>query len=121
MRLLKAFTLIEIMVALAIITLALGAIIENTTASNRNFQYLRDKSVAGWIAMNQISLIRATRKWPAPSNKSGTVEMLDREWTWRMKVSSTDDANMRRLDITVYSEEDEKNSLASMTGFLGKL
>ena len=117
----KAFTLIEIMAALAIITLALGAIIENTTASNRNFQYLRDKSVAGWVAMNQIALIRATREWPSPSSKSGRVEMLDREWTWRLKVSGTDDANMRRLDISVYSEDDEENSLATMTGFVGKL
>lgn len=121
MRQNKAFTLIEIMVALAIITLALGAIIENTTASNRNFQYLRDKTVAGWVAMNQISLIRATREWPSPSNKSGRVEMLDREWVWRLKISGTDDANMRRLDISIYSEEDENNSLATMTGFLGKL
>ena len=121
MRSQRAFTLIEIMVALAIITLALGAIIENTTASNRNFQYLRDKTVAGWVAMNQITLVRATREWPAPSNKSGRVDMLNKEWLWRMKVSNTDDPNMRRLDVTVFSEQDESTPLATMTGFVGKL
>ena len=115
------FTLIEIMVALAIITITLGAIIENTTASNSNVQYLRDKTIAGWVAMNQISLVRAKRQWSAASTKKGSVEMAGREWSWVLKIQNTDDANVRRLDIAVYSDEDDRQSLATMTGFLGRL
>lgn len=117
----SAFTLLEIMVALTIIAITMGAIIENTTASNQNAQYLRDKTIASWIAMNQITLIRAKRQWTSKSNKQGEVEMAGREWLWKMKIQKTDDANLRRLDIDVYSAEDEDQPLASMTGFLGKL
>lgn len=117
----SAFTLIEIMVALAIIAITLGAIIENTTASNRNAQYLRDKTIAGWVAMNQISLVRAKREWSNASTKKGSVEMAGRQWSWVLKIQKTDDANVRRLDIDVYPEDDDSQSLASMTGFLGRL
>lgn len=119
----SAFTLLEIMVALTIIAITLGAIIENTTASNRNAQYLRDKTIASWIAMNQITLIRAKRQWTSKSNKQGDVEMANRVWRWEMRIQKTENVNMRRLEIDVYSAEDEDQNqpLASMTGFLGKL
>lgn len=117
----RAFTLIEIMVAMAIIAITLGAIIENTTASNRNAQYLREKTVASWVAMNQLSLVRAKREWSNASSKKGVVEMAGRQWSWAMKIQKTDDANVRRLDIDVFLEEDDSQALASMTGFLGKL
>ncbi len=116
-----AFTLIEIMVALAIITIALGAIIQSTTASTRNAAYLRDKTVAGWVAMNQISLLRARREWNSASNKTGTVEMAGKEWLWKMKIRKTDDPNMRRLEVDVFAADDDANALASLTGFMGRL
>ncbi len=117
----QAFTLIEIMVALAIITIALGAIIQSTTASTQNAAYLRDKTVAGWVAMNQISLMRAKREWGSTSNKKGTVEMAGREWLWKMKIRKTDDPNMRRLEVDVFAADDDANALASLTGFMGRL
>lgn len=116
-----AFTLIEIMVALAIIAITMGAVIENTTASASNAAYLRDKTVAGWVALNQISLVRARREWGTVSNKQGQSEMANREWLWKMKIEKTDDANMRRLTVDVYPADDDSQLLASMTGFLGKL
>lgn len=116
-----AFTLLEIMVALAIIAIAMGAIIENTTATSRNAQYLQDKTIASWIALNQISLKRAKREWGSTSNKQGRVEMASRQWLWKMKILKTDDANMRRLEVDVFVVGDETQSLANMTGFMGKL
>ena len=109
------------MVALAIIGLTMGAIIENTTASTRNALYLQEKTIASWIAMNQISLVRARREWTSVSNKKGEVEMANREWIWKMEILKTDDPNMRRLNVDVYLADKDDQSLASMTGFLGQL
>lgn len=117
----KAFTLIEIMVALTIIAITMGAIIENTTASNRNAQYLRDKTIASWVAMNQIALVRSKRQWTNVSNKKGEVEMAGREWQWKMKIIKTDDPQMRRLDVEVFLVDGDDQPLATMTGFLGRL
>ena len=116
-----AFTLIEIMVALAVIALTMGAIIENTTASTRNAAYLRDKTIASWIAQNEITLVRAKRQWTNKSNKQGSVEMAGREWLWKMSIKKTDDANMRRITVDVFSADDDNQILSSMTGFMAKL
>jgi general secretion pathway protein I len=116
-----AFTLIEIMVALTIIAITMGAIIENTTASNKNAQYLRDKTIASWVAMNQIALVRSKRQWTNASNKKGQVDMANREWLWKMQVINTDDPQMRRLVVDVFLADDDSQSLASVTGFIGRL
>ena len=118
---LLAFTLLEIMVAMAIIAITMGAIIENSTASNRNAQYLRDKTIAGWVAMNQIALIRAKREWGSQSNKQGIEEMAGREWSWKMRIMKTDDPNLRRLEVSVFPQNDEQQALVTRTGFIGKL
>jgi len=117
----KAFTLIEIMVALAIIALTMGAIIENTTASTRNALYLQEKTIASWIAMNQVSLVRARREWTSVSSKKGEVEMANREWIWKMEILKTEDPDMRRLNVDVYLADNDKQALASISGFMGKL
>jgi general secretion pathway protein I len=117
----SAFTLIEIMVALAIIAITLGAIIENTTASNRNTQYLRDKTVASWVAMNEIARIRASREWGGSTSRKGEVEMAGRTWLWKMAIRNTDNVNVRELIVDVFIEDQESQALASMTGYMAKL
>jgi general secretion pathway protein I len=119
-RFISGFTLIEIMVALAIITITLGAIIENTTAANINAQYLRDKTIASWIGMNQISLIRAKRQWSSATSKSGEVEMAGQQWEWKINFVKTDDENIRRLNVQVFKLDDEK-PVVKMSGFMGNL
>jgi len=116
-----AFTLIEIMVALAIIALTMGAIIENTTASTKTAAYLRDKTIASWIAQNEITLIRAKRLWSNKSNKQGSVEMAGQEWLWKMSIKKTDDKDMRRITVDVFLADDDSQIMASMTGFMAKL
>jgi len=117
----QAFTLIEIMVALAIIAISLGAIIENTTASSRNALYLRDKTVAGWVAMNEISRQRASRDWGNSTSRKGEVDMAGRTWLWKMAIKKTDNTNIRELLVDVYVEGQENQALASMTGYMAKL
>ncbi len=120
MKKICGFTLIEIMVALAIITIALGAIIQSTTSSTSNATYLRDKTVASWVAMNQIALMRAKRKWGSTSNKKGTVEMAGREWLWKMQIKTTDEKDIRRLIVDVFAADNDQQTLASLEGYLLK-
>ena len=112
------FTLIEIMVALAIITIALGAIIENTSSSTQNATYLRDKTVASWVAMNQIALMRAKKTWGSTSTRKGTVQMAGVEWLWKMKIIKTEEKDIRRLNVEVYAADNDQNVLASLEGYL---
>ena len=114
------FTLIEVMVAFMVIVISLSAIIDSTSSSTWRASYLKEKTIAGWIAQNQVALYRAKKTWSSASNSSGDVSMAGQEWEWKMQVSKTDDPLLRRIDVEVYLDGDE-NIKASATGFIGKL
>ncbi len=116
----KAFTLIEVMVALIVIVISLIAIIDSASSSTWRASYLKEKTFANWVAQNQVSLYRAKKTWTNTSNLSGDVSMAGVEWEWKMHVSKTDDPRMRRIDVDVYLEGSDSIK-ASATGFIGKL
>ena len=116
----KAFTLIEVMVALMVIVISLMAIIDSTSSSTWRAVYLKEKTIAGWIAQNRIALYRGKKTWGKVSNTNGKVTMAEVDWQWKMKVSETDDDELRRIDVEVYLEDDDAIK-ASATGFIGKL
>lgn len=116
----KGFTLLEVMFALLVVALTMGAIVEAGGYSSRRTFQLTEKTIASWIAQNQVTLYRARRTWSSASNKSGSVEMADNKWQWKMKISKTDDLLLHRLDVDVYLLDGE-DIKASATGFIGKL
>jgi general secretion pathway protein I len=116
----KGFTLLEVMFALLIVALTMGAIVETGGYSAKRTAQLTEKTIASWIAQNQVTLYRAKRTWTSESSKSGKVEMADNEWRWKMKISKTDEPLLRRLDVDVYLA-DGSDIKASATGFIGKL
>lgn len=108
------------MVALVVISVTMGAIITSAGSSASVASRLKEKTVASWIAQNQIALYRAKKIWTtSTSNQNGKVEMLDVDWQWDMKVVKTDDPLLRRIDVNVYLEDDD--IIASATGFIAKL
>lgn len=115
----RGFTLLEVMIALLVITLGMGAVINTTTESSWKSSILKEKTIAGWVAQNQLALYRAKRTWTNAKTQSGDVEMANTEWSWELKVSATDDPSLRRLDIEV-TLKDEDAIKASFTGFIGK-
>ena len=114
------FTLIEVMVAAMIIALALFAIFKSASEATWHSQYLKEKTIANWVAQNQIALYRAKKTWNSVSNTSGEVSMANVDWEWKLHISKTDDERIRRLDIEVYLDGDD-NIKATATGFAAKL
>ncbi len=103
----RGFTLLEVLVALAVLAIAMGAIIKAAAESADNLAYLRDKTVASWVALNKINEIRLQKNWSGSGNSQGSTEMANREWHWELRISKTADQDLRRLDITVRSQIDD--------------
>ena len=116
----KGFTLLEVMFALLFIAITMGAVIESGANSTMRSSYLKEKTIANWVAQNQLVLYRAKKTWTNESNKSGTVEMGGVDWRWKMKISKTDEPLLRRIDVDVYQGDSDHIS-ASQTGFIAKL
>jgi general secretion pathway protein I len=116
----RGFTLIEVVVALIVVSLGMLAVIETVGSTARNSSYLRDKTVAHWVAMNKLTEVRLLPSAPGIDKTSDEIEMAGREWRWTMEVKQTPVETIRRIDISVRpAEAPEKSSMASVAGFYG--
>jgi len=114
------FTLIEVLVALIVVGLGMLAVIQTVSQTANNTSYIREKTIAHWIAMNQLTKVRLEPSAPPIDKSSDEVEMAGRNWRWTMEVKQTPIESIRRIEVSVRpSEGPEKSSLAYVTGFYG--
>jgi general secretion pathway protein I len=113
------FTLLEVMVALAVLAIALAALIKGVSANSANAAYLRDKSFAHWVGMNVVAEQQLAGEWKEKGVKRGEEEMGNHTWYWSAKVSETFDEDVRRLDVEVRAnEERDASPLATLVAYL---
>jgi general secretion pathway protein I len=116
----RGFTLLEVLAALVIVALGMLGVIEAVSQTARNSSYVREKTIAHWIAMNQLTLARLAQQAPKVDKSSDELEMGNRRWRWTMEVTQTPVESVRRIDVRVRPEDSEEgSSLASVTGFYG--
>ena len=113
------FTLLEVLVALAVLAIAMAAVIKVSVSNTSNTAYLKEKTFAHWIAVNKANELRLAEGWPSVGNKKGSIVMATQEWRWQLKVSNTPDKNIRRMDIEVQHER-ELGGRAPVTAFMGR-
>jgi general secretion pathway protein I len=116
----RGFTLIEVVVALAILGIGMLAVFKTIGDTVNNVDELRDRSFAEWIADNRITEIRISGEMPSVEETAGEVEFAGRTWHWVTKVSQTQVQGLRRIDVTVRRDADPENSsIVSLAGFVG--
>lgn len=118
-RLARGFTLIEVLVALAILAIALAAASRASAMMADSSVELRNRLLAGWVAQNRLAELQARRAWPDPGTREGEVEQAGLKLAWRETVSPTPNQAFRRVEISV-SEPGQDHRLAQLTGFLAR-
>jgi len=114
------FTLIEVMLAMAIFAIAGVALVSTSDTHFRNLSHLETKMMANWIASNQLVEASLETKWPLKNNKKGKVEIAGQEWYWLQKISKTNDQNMSAVTIEVRLDEASTSSIGFLTTYLAK-
>ena len=114
----NGFTLVEVLVALAIISIALLAALRVAGGGTNSAGELRARLLAGWVAQNILADQRARAQWPAPGIQRGTQRQGGIEFAWREEIIATPNSAFRRVDIRVFAAPEEAHSLAHLTGFV---
>jgi len=115
----KGFTLLEVLVALAVLAIALAALIKGGADNARAAAYLRDKTLAQWVAMNVVADERLAAAWPEAGKSHGSEEMANHEWYWELTVAETFDEDIRRLEVAVRASDDkDAGAVVNVVAFL---
>jgi general secretion pathway protein I len=112
------FTLLEVLVALAVLGLTMAAVIKAAGEYTLNQAYLRDRTFATWVANNVLVEQQLKGGWPSIGRRKGVSEMGSREWEWTVNISQTADEDLRRLDVEVNAAGEEGGPLAVLSGFI---
>lgn len=115
----KAFTLVEVMVALAIIALSLTAVAAKMGRMIDTSNSMRERTYASWIAQNKIAELRLANVVPDVTATSGEVDYANTTWRWRAVISESGIENLFRVDVSV-SYEDDEAVIRTVTGFIGE-
>lgn len=104
----RGFTLVEVMVALAVVAIALPALLLALSQQVDATAYLRDKSLARMVAANKLVelriLSRASQGLPS-GERSGVTTMAGREWYWWLNSKPTVSDNLLQFEIDVAATE----------------
>jgi general secretion pathway protein I len=114
------FTLVEVLVALAIIAFGLVAVFGQLSQSASAAARLRDKTLAHWVAVDRLTELRLSGAFPGEGISSDDVEMGNTRWHYEIKVSATDTDDLRRADVSVAFADSPARPLAKVTGFLAE-
>ncbi|MBO9491885.1 type II secretion system minor pseudopilin GspI [Endozoicomonas sp. G2_1] len=114
------FTLIEVMLAMAVLAIAGVALVSATSSNVRHIGQLEERMVANWVASNQLVEVNLDETWPPRNNKKGKMELASKEWFWQQKVVRTTDSNMRAVTIEVRLNEDDELPITSLQTYIAR-
>lgn len=119
----RGFTLIEVLIATAVLALALGAFISAGAHYADYARYIHDKTLAQWVARNQLVQYELQTHWPDTGTDEGNVDMGHRRWHWSAEISTSPNPAVRRIDVSVYridaqTDQPQTHALVTLSGFV---
>jgi len=115
----RGFTLIETLVALAILAIALAAVLRATGAATNHAEEMRIRLIADWIAQNRLALHAARGDWLPVGVQTGEDTQAGIRLLWKEEISNTPNPAFRRIEISI-SDPDESGEhiLRKLSGYM---
>lgn len=120
------FTLLEVLVALAIFATVAAVVLSAAGRSLTNAMRLEEKTLAGWIADNRITELQLANPSPGEGRENKDLEYAGRRWETLSEIEATSDPGMRRVTVWVAPRPERSTgtplrdrAVVSLTGFIG--
>ncbi|MFA6902468.1 MAG: type II secretion system minor pseudopilin GspI [Gallionellaceae bacterium] len=114
----RGFTLLETLVALAILAIALAAVMRATGAGTNHAEAMRMRVLADWVAQNRLAQHAARGDFLPPGIQNGEETQAGVRLLWKEDIGATPNPSFRRIEVSVYSPEDPEYALRRLSGFL---
>lgn len=115
----KGFTLIEVIIALAVIAISMAAVINGVGKNVSNASYLREKTLAHWVASNKVAEIQLSNIALDADEKSGEATLANLRWEWNVDIDDTDIQDIKRVTVSVQREGGD-TPLATVVAYVGQ-
>ena len=114
----QGFTLLEVLVALAIVAIALGAAVRLSGEIINGTTSLKQHTLARWLAQNRINTLLAVNSWPSIGASDGDESMANFDFHWQQDVSNTPNQFYRRIEVRVYAHGDADFAIADLVTYM---
>jgi general secretion pathway protein I len=115
----RGFTLVEILVALAIIAVSLTAGMRALMQSADSATALKARTLALWVAQNRLAAAQVATPWPGVGRYQGEAAQAGARFIWRETVTSTPNPAFRKIEIAVMEPDRPDYTVARLVGYLG--
>ncbi len=122
----RGFTLLEVLVALAIFATVAAVLLTASARSLQNAARLEEKALAGWVADNYLTELQLAATPPESGNDSRELEYGGKPWQLYSETVTTSDPGLRRVTLWVAlppgsrdNSPVKERSTVTLTGFVG--
>ena len=116
----SGFTLVELLVALAILAVALAATTRAASLATDNALETRQRLLATWAAQNRVAELRARRLYPGEGTTQLAAEQAGIGLAVEQTVSATPNPTIRRVDLAVSTSANPGRVLARLTAYVAQ-
>lgn len=120
----RGFTLLEVLIALAVFAIVGAALVKNAAQTVKQTAQLEERTVAIWLAENQLNEIRSAPRleesFPSPGSDRVSTTMAGKDWQLLVDYEATENQNMLRVTVSVFYPDNLEDEIASLTGFVGR-
>lgn len=111
------FTLVEVLVALAVVVVAFMAMYGSLQQMVGSAILMQEKTFGSWVAFDEITRMRINGEFPATEKSSGEAEMAGVTWLYSMEFNQRSDDIMQVI-VRVTSEDEPEREVTVATGVL---
>ncbi|MCH1925923.1 type II secretion system minor pseudopilin GspI [Shewanella sp. C32] len=116
----KGMTLLEVMVAMAVFAIAAVAVTKSLGDQMANMPILEERTLAQWVADNEMVDARLAEGFPPLGSASGQAEMAGKTWYWKREVIKTTDDNFRMIRISVSDTDKFTRVITKVSSYVFK-
>lgn len=122
----RGFTLLEVLVALAIFALVAASMLTASSQALKTAARLEDKTFSLWLADNRLQALQLSSDPVSEGREQGEETYAGRRWLWQSEVKATSEPGMRRVTLWVALRPEgglrgriEDQALTTLSGFVG--